>query len=261
MMQAKSCLRVLGCSGGIGGPSLRTTAFLLDHDVLIDAGTGVQDLPLDGLARIDHIFVSHAHLDHVCSIPFIADAIGGRRSRPIVVHALAETIHDLKAHIFNWRIWPDFAALPSAEAPVIRFSPLKVGEPVVLGYRAITALPANHVVPAVGYRIDGAGGQTVVFTGDTGPNPALWREVNKASRLQALIIETAFGNDEADLAAKSRHLCPDSLAAQLAQLQHKAEVLITHFKPGEEDQVMREIELAAMPWKPRALRAGDVITF
>ena len=32
-------LRVLGCSGGIGGN--RTTSFLLDHDVLIDAGTGL----------------------------------------------------------------------------------------------------------------------------------------------------------------------------------------------------------------------------
>ena len=38
-------LKVLGCSGGIGG-SLRTTSCLLDHDILIDAGTGVGDLTL-----------------------------------------------------------------------------------------------------------------------------------------------------------------------------------------------------------------------
>ena len=33
-------LRVLGCSGGIGGRHLRTTSFLADSDILIDAGTG-----------------------------------------------------------------------------------------------------------------------------------------------------------------------------------------------------------------------------
>ena len=46
-------LRVLGCSGSIAS-GCKTTAFLLDDDVLIDAGTGVGDLPLDALARIDH---------------------------------------------------------------------------------------------------------------------------------------------------------------------------------------------------------------
>ena len=51
-------LRVLGCSGGIGGRHLRTTSFLVDSDVLIDAGTGVGDLSLAELSLIDHIFLS-----------------------------------------------------------------------------------------------------------------------------------------------------------------------------------------------------------
>ncbi|MBI1991107.1 MAG: 3',5'-cyclic-nucleotide phosphodiesterase, partial [Betaproteobacteria bacterium] len=41
-------LRILGCSGGIGR-GLRTTSMLLDHDILIDAGTGVGDLSIDEL--------------------------------------------------------------------------------------------------------------------------------------------------------------------------------------------------------------------
>ena len=51
-------LRILGCSGGIGGRHLRTTSMLADHDVLIDAGTGVGDLSLTELSLIDHIFIS-----------------------------------------------------------------------------------------------------------------------------------------------------------------------------------------------------------
>jgi ribonuclease BN (tRNA processing enzyme) len=254
-------LRVLGCAGGIGGRDLRTTAFLLDDDVLIDAGTGVQELSSDALASIDHVFVTHAHLDHICSIPLMADAIGARRKTPITVHALEATIESLQAHIFNWHIWPDFTALPSPEAPVIRFSPIEVGKSVVLGSRVITALPAHHVVPAVGYRIDGAGGRTLVYTGDTGPNPALWREVNKISHLQAIIIETAFGNDEADLAQRSLHLCPCTLALELSHLKLKAQVFITHFKPGEATQVMTEVANEAASWTPAALQHGQEFEF
>ncbi len=72
-------IRVLGCSGSIAAGN-RTTSFLLDDDVLIDAGTGVGDLTLDELTRIDHIFLSHSHLDHVLAIGLLADSVARRRS-------------------------------------------------------------------------------------------------------------------------------------------------------------------------------------
>ena len=100
-------LRVLGCSGGIGGTQNRTSSFLLDHDILIDAGTGVGDLSLAELALVDHIFVTHSHLDHVNSIAFIVDSVGAVRHRPITIHALGATIASLKKNLFNWDIWPD----------------------------------------------------------------------------------------------------------------------------------------------------------
>jgi phosphoribosyl 1,2-cyclic phosphodiesterase len=68
-------LKVLGCSGGIGG-KLRTTSMLIDDDVLIDAGTGVGDLSIPELAAIDHVFVTHSHMDHIGSIPFLVDTVG-----------------------------------------------------------------------------------------------------------------------------------------------------------------------------------------
>ena len=100
-------IRVLGCSGSIAAGS-RTTSFLLDDDVLIDAGTGVGDLTLDELVRIDHIVVSHSHLDHVLAIGLLADSVSRRRvgRAPIRVRALPATIAALRAHIFNGVIWP-----------------------------------------------------------------------------------------------------------------------------------------------------------
>jgi len=78
-------LRILGCSGGIGGRHLRTTSMLLDNDILIDAGTGVADLSLTELSLIDHIFLTHSHLDHVASIPFMVDTVGGMRDQPLTL--------------------------------------------------------------------------------------------------------------------------------------------------------------------------------
>src|SRR3990170_2388065 len=141
-------LRVLGCSGGIGGRHLRTTCFLIDSDVLIDAGTGVGDLSLAELSIIDHIFISHSHLDHVASIPFMVDTVGGMRTKPILVHATRATIEILKNHLFNWAIWPDFTEIPTPEAPFLRYEEIELGRTVIIAGREFTALPAIHAVPA-----------------------------------------------------------------------------------------------------------------
>jgi glyoxylase-like metal-dependent hydrolase (beta-lactamase superfamily II) len=55
------------------GGGAQTTAMLLDDDILIDAGTGVSSLSMAEMCKIDHIFVTHAHLDHVACIPFLVD--------------------------------------------------------------------------------------------------------------------------------------------------------------------------------------------
>jgi ribonuclease BN (tRNA processing enzyme) len=75
-------VRVLGCSGGIGGYHLRTTSMLVDHDILIDAGTGVADLSLAELALIDHVFLTHSHLDHIASLPLLIDSVSDCATNP-----------------------------------------------------------------------------------------------------------------------------------------------------------------------------------
>ncbi len=253
-------LRVLGCSGGIGGRHLRTTSFLLDSDILIDAGTGVGDLTLAELSQIDHIFVTHSHLDHVTSIPFLVDTVGGMRGKPITVHATPATVEILKNHLFNWAIWPDFSEIPSPEAPFLKYETLELGEAWQLGGRTITAIPALHTVPAVGYHLD-SGAASLVFTGDTGPNEALWKVVNHIANLKILIIETAFSNKEQRLAEMSRHLCPNTLAEELKKLERNAEIYITHMKPGEIEPTMLEIEECAGAFRPRMLQNNLVLEF
>jgi len=249
-------LKVLGCSGGIGG-SLRTTSFLLDHDILIDAGTGVGDLLLSELKQIDHIFVTHSHLDHVASIAFLVDTVGGMRDTPITLHAAEDTLAILRAHLFNWKIWPDFSEIPSPAAPYLRYESFRLGDTIVLQGRRIRPLPANHVVPAVGFHLD-SGEASLVFTGDTTACDALWDYVNGIDNLRYLLIETAFPNAEKDLAVASKHLTPDLLAQELAKLKRPARIFISHLKPGAGALTMEQVEAVAGAYAPRMLVNGQV---
>ncbi len=250
-------IRVLGCSGGIGARA-RTTSFLVDSDILLDAGTGVEDLSVEELARIDHVFLTHSHLDHIAALPLMIDSVGGLRDRPVTVHALPETIAALREHIFNWVIWPDFSRIPEASRPWMRFEPIAAGQTVEVDGRRISALPAFHTVPALAYQVSCPGG-SLVFSGDTGPHEPFWAAVNRIGDLRYLIIETAFPNRDEGLALKARHLCPIQLGDELARMRSRPEVLITHLKPADRETTGREIDEHAGRFAPRLLERGDVL--
>lgn len=257
-------VRVLGCSGAIA-KGCRTTSFLVDHDVLVDAGTGVGDLSLDEMQGIDHVLLTHSHLDHVAALPLMLDAVASMRAAPVQVHALAGTIAALKAHVFNNVIWPDFSRIPTPEAPFMSFREVQVGQVVQIGGKHVEVLPAVHTVPAVGYAV--ASGQgSWVFTGDTERNPAFWRRLNQMD-VAALVIETAFSNREKDLARRSLHLSPLALAEELDCIDKakRFPIYVTHTKPAETELIMAEIQRfdQTQPFGPnvvhdiRWLRAGQ----
>ena len=235
-------VRVLGCSGAIA-QGCRTTSFLIEGRVLIDAGTGVGDLTLEEMRQIDHVLLTHSHLDHVAALPLMLDAVSSLRSTPVQVHALPATIAALPAHVFNNVIWPDFSRIPSAAAPFLIFKELETAQTLRLAGLDIEVLPAIHTVPAVGYAVRGRSGWWV-YSGDSGPNPAFWQRINQLP-VAMLVIETAFSNHESALAQRSQHLAPHTLAQELAQLNpgRPCPIYITHTKPSEtqliEEQVRR----------------------
>lgn len=250
-------VQVLGCSGGIG-QGLRTTSLLVDEDILVDAGTGVGDLTLEQMSAIDHVFLTHSHLDHVAFLPLLLDAVLGKRESPVTVHALPETIASLKAHIFNGQIWPDFNQIPTPDQPLLQYAPITVGDEIEIAGRRIVALPANHSVPAVGYLL-GSGSGSLAFTGDTTSCDEFWQMLNQVDNLRHLIIEVSFTNAEIALALVSHHYCPALLLHGLDQFNLRPEVWITHLKPGEGDVIMREIGVVINALTIKMLQHGDVL--
>jgi 3',5'-cyclic-nucleotide phosphodiesterase len=250
-------LTVLGCSGGIGGERHRTTALLVDEDILIDAGTGVADLDIEALARIDHVFLTHAHIDHIACLPLMLDTVGPRRAKPLVVHCTAATEVILRAHLFNGVLWPDFTRIPSPARPFLRFALLEEGESCAVGERIFAPLPAAHGVPAVGYEVATPRG-SLAFGGDSSVCPAFWDAVARIADLRYLIVETAFPDAQRKLAVESKHLCPALLAEQLPEQAGSYRLLISHVKPGYEKETMDELRRAAGRHAPSMLARGDV---
>jgi ribonuclease BN (tRNA processing enzyme) len=250
-------ITILGCSGGIGS-GRHTTSLLVDDDVLIDAGSGITTLSLEQLVLIDHVFVTHSHLDHVLGLPLLLDAVSDVRDKPVVIHALPEVLDILSEHMFNWKLWPDFRVIPDAAAPWLVFEALPFGATATLDERRFSPTPANHVVPACGLHVASSGG-SLVFTGDTTHSDAMIEALNGIADLRHLIIETSFENALKEIALASKHHWPDSLVHELAQLTGKPQVWITHLKPGNENAIMQELKNGAPEWNLRALRQGQVI--
>lgn len=251
-------IRVLGCSGGIG-PGLRTTSLLLDGETLIDAGTGVGDLSLDEMARIRRVFLTHSHLDHVCGLAFMADNLVGDVPQ-IEVIAARQTLDVLRAHLFNWQLWPDFAALPTPEAPLLRFTESALGQRHALeGDRCVQSFRVLHSIPAVGYALHAASGGVFAFTGDTGACAEMWADLNDLPRLDYLMIDIAFPDEQAELGVLSCHYTPSLLGHELRKLRHRPELLLTHHKPGCEQLLETQCAVALAGWNYRHLVRGTVI--
>ncbi|WP_432722260.1 3',5'-cyclic-nucleotide phosphodiesterase [Jeongeupia wiesaeckerbachi] len=250
-------LRVLGCSGGIGGTA-RTTSLLLGERVLIDAGTGVGELSLEALCDIDHVFLTHSHFDHIACLPMLLDTVISARRQPVTVHALPQTIATLQAHVFNWQLWPDFSVIPDADNGLLRWAPIGVGESCDIDGLRITALPAQHTVPALGYLFETDTG-AIAFSGDSADCPAFWNALTTVERLRALIIETAFSNREAGLARVSQHYAPVTLLPALARIDPAVDIWLTHLKPLDAARIVAEARNGVH--RIAALAGGQTLAF
>ncbi|HWP94409.1 MAG TPA: 3',5'-cyclic-nucleotide phosphodiesterase [Gammaproteobacteria bacterium] len=249
-------IKILGCSGGIGA-GLRTTSLRLDDDILIDTGTGIGDLTLPELRSVRHVFLTHSHLDHTAGLPLLIDTIFDSLTEPLTVYGREETLAALRAHIFNWILWPDFSELPSPQKPCLRYQPVPLGSTIELGGRRIHMIEVNHTVPGVGYCLQ-ANGKVFAFSGDTATNDTFWDALNAYPRIDVLMVETAFGNNNEELARLARHYCPKTLAADLKKLRHDPDIYITHLKPGGEEAIFDEIRQAIPGRRITRLMGGEV---
>lgn len=235
-----SFLEILGCSGGVGD-GLLTTSFRLGKNILIDAGTGLGSLSGHDMANIDHVFITHSHLDHIAVLPLLLERVYVTRTRPVVIYACRETLATLQEHVFNWSIYPDFAALPlygREHNALIHYHTLKENQVIeVEGWR-VHGVAMDHTVAGLSY-IFKSDEVCFAFTGDT---KSLSQLASKS--LDILITEVSFPDELEKLAQTTRHMTPSMLKREVAQFSKLPRLWISHFKPDYRESL--KLELASL---------------
>jgi len=234
-------LRVIGCHGG-ETPNHKTSAFLLDDTLAIDAGALTSGLDVKDQARLEACLISHAHLDHVRDLATIADNRCQMRCAPLVVAGTKDTIRALKKHFFNNHLWPDFSAIPAGDGPTIRYLELKPEQVTRVGRYDVRAVLVSHTIESAGFVIDGGELGAVAYSGDTGPTERMWEVLNEHPNLKALLMEVSFPNREQRLATASGHHTPKTLAAELKKYRAPKDLptMLYHIKPVFQAEVEKE---------------------
>ncbi len=237
-------IRVLGCHGS-QFPGYNTTSFLLDGTVLLDAGTITSVLSIEEQIAIDYILITHAHLDHVRDIVFLADNVYySKKEGPAVKVMTTQGIIDaLKTHLFNNIMWPDFSAIPTPEDHILKFEVIQPGVKFQLDNLAITAVRVSHTVETVAFLIEFEGG-SVIFIGDTGPTEEIWKVARELENLKAVFIEVSLPNSMKETADVTGHLTPDRLDSELKKLGVLTpRICLFHMKPQYEKTIREEVAL------------------
>lgn len=233
---------MLGSYGGVDTDK-KTTCLQVSQHVVIDAGNIIQGLGKKGLA-INHIFLSHSHLDHIVDIPFLIDNFYSQRQESLKIYGLPETLKAVKENLFGGDIWPDFSQIPllGQSSPSMEFIPIEFEKKYEIDGVRLTPFPSNHTVPCCGFIIEKEG-NGVIYSGDTFVTDRFWEIVNTRPSLHALIIDVSFPDFLENVAIASKHLTPKYFKTELEKLKRNdIKIYVNHLKPSFYDIIASQLE-------------------
>ena len=217
------------------------TSFLIEDAVAIDAGCiGYQ--PLSGGDGVDHVFLTHSHLDHVGSLPIYLES----RERPLTLYGHPFTVNALGMHFFNDRIWPNIFRRDPDVQDKLRIEYLESGRPVEVGDLRIIPVEVSHTVPTLGMIVEGPRG-AVAFGADSGPTDHLWKVAAATGCLKAVFIECSFPDRLSEFAQTSGHLTPRLVRSEAAKLPTDTRLIPVHIKPRYRAEVVEELLALELP--------------
>ena len=251
-------IKVLGCSGA-KFPGHNIPGFLLNNGIVFDAGSITGVLNEKAQLKIKNIFITHAHFDHIRSIPFLADNITvGENKHEITIISISPVVKTIKRHLFNSSVWPDFTIIPNPDNAIINFIELKAGKSIKINDYVITPYKVNHTVPAVGYLVEDKKERRFFYTGDTGPSHETWEKIGD-KQIHCLIIDVSFPNSMEEMALKTGHLTPHLLQKELLTIRPTPErTYITHIKPQYFKTIKTELHGLKMK-NLKLLKDGETI--
>jgi len=240
------------------------TSFLVDGTLAVDAGALTRSLSIDEQSRVHHILLSHSHIDHTASLPFLIENSFSNGERAVDIYCTTRVLANVRRHLFNNDTWPDFSRIPNHLYPSVRFVEIEAEKPFVIeglpgGPVEITPIPVHHIVPTVGFLVR-RGRASFLFTSDTGPTERVWEVANAQEDLGMLITECSFPSELQRIADVSLHLTPTTLAGELAKVDPRIPVYLYHFKPAYVDRLRTELESMTFSHQVRELEQDATYT-
>ena len=224
-------LNVTILGSGTCVPSLKRSScsILLDVNgskLLFDSGPGTMKRLLEvgtTIFDISFIFYSHLHPDHTGELVTFLFATKypdeNSRTMPLTIiagHGFSRFYNKLKNIYGNWiELSPglvNIIELDNTGPDSFRFDDFTV-----------KSLPVEHTDESIAYRINSAGGQSVVYSGDTDFSDNL---ITLAKDADLLVCESAMP----DALKVKGHLTP-SLAGEIATRANVGKLVLTHFYP------------------------------
>ncbi len=230
-------LKVLGAYGASDAEH-NLTGYLIDDWFAVDAGTLTSKLSFAQQARIQGVFITHSHADHIRDLPhLIHNRFSQPSAGPLTIFAARDVLDILVSDVFNGNVWPDFSKImsPVTKRAVIEYRGVMPGKKIQFGDAMLTAVRVDHQIPAAGVILE-INGQAITFTGDTGPTSEIWKRTNKTENVVAVVTEASFPNDQQSLADETAHLTPQTFGEELKKIIADAPIYGSHRKiPFERD--------------------------
>lgn len=233
-------VRIIGGHGGVS-PGFKNTSYLIDGQLLIDAGSVASGIQIAEQTLIDHILISHSHLDHISDLAFMADNCFGLKGKAFEIYTTQFIKDNILTHIMNDAIWPDFTKLPTKDDPTLHFNVIDQDTPFEIGGYKITPAKVNHPAGGTGFIIEKKN-SAIVFTQDTGPTEKIWELASKVKNLKAIFTEVSFPNKLAKVAFDSQHHTPHSLSREIEKMPKDVPLFLGHLKPNYQDLIFQEID-------------------
>jgi ribonuclease BN (tRNA processing enzyme) len=218
------------------------TAFLVNETLALDAGWVSNALTLQEQVKVKDILISHSHLDHTCTLPFLIDNNFTAPGFALRIYSIPEAVASMRSHLFNNQTWPDFTCLPNDLTPVLKLVEIRPEEPFVVNGLTIRAVRVSHSVPTAGYVLEDKR-CAIAFSSDTGPTERFWQVCNETRRLRAVITECSFPDGLRELARVSGHLTPQTLDVELGKLKRDVPVYLYGCKPKHIRVIRKEVRM------------------
>ncbi len=201
----------------------------LDSPVLFDCGSGI--LPrLSDYSSIEHVFLTHLHLDHVADVMSLIKAKWLYGSHDLRIYGPSGT-REWLSRVFD--AYPYMLGRMNVEV-----FEMADQDRVSVGRYEIICAKTAHGVPSLGYGIaDDAGCVRVVYSGDTEPIKSI---AALASNADLLIHECSFPDSVPDV---TNHTTPRMLGAMMAGVA-VGRIILTHLYPhtvGLEDEMVATV--------------------